>query len=89
MKEHVVGKEGTVNIGATSDIHARRNQKYLEGYRGTMYYAATRNMHQKENKFLELHNTGAGRYPRHNIHTESNMPEEEGYVYCIQGQKRQ
>ncbi len=71
---------GSIRVGATEDPYKRSKQYEKDGYSGVMYISKTNNMLFAEDKLLE-HNT------RHNIHKRSNVADEPGYVYVINGKK--
>ena len=50
-----------------------------------MFYAETTNMKSAENKLLQL--ASENEAGRHNDHRNSNVGNENGYVYIIQGKK--
>jgi hypothetical protein len=75
-------EHGSVRVGATGNPSQRASSYQTQGYRGTMYAARTENMYQAENRLL---NNSDG---RHNVHKQSNAADEGGFVYVIQGQKR-
>ena len=81
--EEIIEWHGSIRTGATTRIGARRGEYQNEGYTGTMYYAKTQNMMLAEDRLLAI------RVPRYNEHANSNAPEDKGYVYVINGQRRQ
>ena len=70
-----------IRCGATIDPKRRNNEYAREGYRGTMYYAETKNMRTAENRLL--HNFDF----EYNKQKNSNVAEDRGYVYIITGKK--
>lgn len=72
---------GAIRTGSTIDPKSRSISYQSEGYRGIMYYAPTQNMKKQEDNFLKI------KQWLHNIHTESNSPETQGYIYIIQGRR--
>ena len=85
--EKIIVTESVIRVGATKRPIQERAQEYeRDGFSGIMFYADTTNMKYAENRLLELakrHENTA----RHNEHHYSNVGEENGYVYVIQGKK--
>ena len=79
----IIERNGSIRVGATKRIEDRRGEYQRDGYTGKMYYARTENMKLAENKLLRK------RKPPDNKQSESNTTEEGGYVYVINGQRRQ
>ena len=77
-------KRGAIRAGSTNDIERRRGEYYGGGYRGTMYYAKTKNMKKAEDRLLK---DACEEFLRHNRQCRSNNTEDEGYVYLIKGRK--
>ena len=82
-------KKGTIRAGSTVKPSRRRREYQRIGYRGTMYYTETTNMHYAENElFRERMTTFKGNF-RHNHHAVSNCPERAGKVYLIHGRRQE
>lgn len=78
----ICNERGSVRVGSTNNPSSRASGYATDGYRGTMYVAPTNNMMKSEDRFLRADT-------RHNVHKYSNAAEDKGYVYVINGQRRQ
>ena len=78
--------KGTTRAGSTIDPRRRRGEYRRIGYRGTMYYAATRNMHSAENRLFDLRMNKYANF-KYNDHAVSNSLKHDGFVYLINGRR--
>jgi len=79
-------EKGVIRVGATERAIQQRAREYeLEGYSGIMFYAETTNLNSAENALLQL--ASENKVGIHNVHRNSNVGNENGYVYIIQGKK--
>lgn len=78
----IAEEAGSVFGGATVDPYDTARELEQNGFRGTMYYAHTTKMKLAEDKLLAI-----GDF-RHNKFQRSGVQNESGYIYVIQGQKR-
>lgn len=80
--QKIANARGSVRVGSTSNPAARASSYDSGKYSGNMFVAKTKNMMQSEDRLLK--NSDA----RHNVHRVSNAQKTEGYIYVINGQKR-
>lgn len=81
-KLHIKAREkGSIRVGSTETPYIRKGTYEVKGYSGTMYFAKTSNMMKAEDKLLAIKTF------LYNKQKYSNVPEEKGYVYVIQGRK--
>ena len=84
--EKIIVTESVIRVGATKRPIQERAQEYeRDGFSGIMFYADTTNMKYAENRLLKLAKEKGAAI--HNEHKKSNVGEEEGFVYIIQGKK--
>ncbi len=74
-----------IRAGASIDCPTRADGYQGDLYSGVMFYARTQNMKKAENKLLAAGKENGNCI--HNIHMKSNVQEEPGFVYIIQGKK--
>jgi hypothetical protein len=79
----IAGEWGSIRGGGTQSPEERARGYERQGYSGTMFVAPTTNLMLAEDKLLQNNDF------RHNQHQQSNLGEEEGYIYVIQGKKSQ
>ena len=77
-------KRGAIRVGSTAHLEERRSQYERENYKGTMYYADTKNMKKAEDRLFK---DACGECLIHNQQCRSNSKPEEGKVYLIVGRK--
>ncbi len=86
LEEKTKSERGVIRVGATGREPEVRAKEYEgKGYSGKMFYAETTNMKLAENKLLQL--ASENEAGRHNDHQNSNVGNQNGYVYIIQGKK--
>ncbi len=79
-------EKGVIRIGATERAIQQKAREYeLEGYSGIMFYAEATNINSAENALTKL--ASENKAGIHNVHRNSNVGNESGYVYIIQGKK--
>ena len=76
----IAQQNNSIRVGGTTNPDTRANQYERQGYSGIMYAAKTTNMQYAENRLLD-HDT------RHNVHSNSNVGNDSGYVYVINGKR--
>ena len=73
----IAKKKCSVRAGSTNSIPERLD-KYKKKYEGTMYYSSTSNKEKAENTLFNIKKF------QDNVHKESNVDNEPGFVYIIE-----